>query len=194
MRGPASRAGIREVPPGLPGEAPWPITVVMVTEAERDPRSEPRTLADDLRGRSDDDLAALLKLRPDLFTPVPTDVTSLVARAATRASVTRALERLDRFTLQVVDAFACLPDPTSYSDILALITDRDHLGTAIDRLRELRSRMGWPGRIPRLFVQYETYSDRHRPTSVRRSPPRSADSRQPGWPGCSPTSGSLLTA
>jgi hypothetical protein len=102
-----------------------------------EPRSEPRTLADDLRGRSDEELATLLKLRPDLLTPVPTDVTSLVARATTRASVTRALERLDRFTLQVVDAFACLPDPTTYSDILALITDRDHLATAVHRLRSL---------------------------------------------------------
>src|SRR5829696_6073094 len=36
--------------------------------------SPPRTFADDLRARSDDQLAALLRARPDLVTPVPVDI------------------------------------------------------------------------------------------------------------------------
>ena len=40
------------------------------------------TFADELRARSDEDLAALFKFRPDLVTPVPNDFTSLAARAA----------------------------------------------------------------------------------------------------------------
>lgn len=75
--------------------------------------SGPRSLAEDLRARTDDELAALLRARPDLVVPVPIDVAQLASRAVTRASAMRALDRLDRFTLQVVDAVAVLPDPTT---------------------------------------------------------------------------------
>ena len=56
-------------------------------------------------------LAALLRARPDLLTPVPTDLTQLATRAGTRASVVRALERLDRFALQTAEALAVAPGP-----------------------------------------------------------------------------------
>jgi Helicase conserved C-terminal domain len=75
--------------------------------------SAPRSLADDLRARSDDELAELLRARPDLVTPVPVDIAQLASRATTRASVVRALDRLDRFDLQVVDALAVLSEPTT---------------------------------------------------------------------------------
>ena len=55
--------------------------------------------------------------RPDLFNPVPADMTGLVARATTRLSVIRALDRLDRFTLQVLDALAHLGDPAELSAV-----------------------------------------------------------------------------
>jgi hypothetical protein len=61
--------------------------------------TSPRSLAEALRARDDASLAALLRARPDLITPVPTDLTQLATRAGTRASVVRALERLDRFAL-----------------------------------------------------------------------------------------------
>lgn len=73
------------------------------TTVVRVPRSA-RSFADDLRGRADDDLAALLLARPDLARPAPADITSLAARASTRASVQRALEHLDARLLHLVEA------------------------------------------------------------------------------------------
>ena len=73
----------------------------------------PRSLADDLRERSDTELAVLLRARPDLVNPVPVDIAQLAARATTRASILRAIDRLDRFSLHVVDAIAVLPEPVT---------------------------------------------------------------------------------
>ncbi|MFF3245526.1 helicase-associated domain-containing protein [Streptomyces sp. NPDC002870] len=87
--------------------------------------SSPRTLAEALRARGDEDLAALLRARPDLLSPVPNDLTQLATRAGTRASVVRALERLDRFTLQTAEALAVAPDPAPYATLLALLTGEE---------------------------------------------------------------------
>jgi hypothetical protein len=87
--------------------------------------SSPRTLAEALRTRGDEELAALLRARPDLLNPVPSDLTQLAARAGTRASVVRALERLDRFTLQTAEALAVAPEPSPYATLLALMTGDD---------------------------------------------------------------------
>ncbi|MFF3503655.1 helicase-associated domain-containing protein [Streptomyces sp. NPDC003247] len=81
----------------------------------------PRSLAEALRARDDDSLAALLRRRPDLITPVPTDLTQLATRAGTRASVVRALERLDRFALQTAEALAVAGDPAAYGELLGLM-------------------------------------------------------------------------
>ncbi|QTD99269.1 helicase-associated domain-containing protein [Streptomyces cyanogenus] len=83
--------------------------------------SAPRSLAEALRARDDASLAVLLRSRPDLITPVPTDLTQLATRAGTRASVLRALERLDRFALQTAEALAVAPDPASYDTLLGLM-------------------------------------------------------------------------
>ncbi|WP_447039004.1 helicase-associated domain-containing protein [Streptomyces sp. DSM 118878] len=85
----------------------------------------PRSLAEALRSRGDGQLAALLHARPDLLSPVPTDVTQLAARAGTRASVVRALERLGRFTQQVAEALAVAPEPATYGEVLALLAGDD---------------------------------------------------------------------
>lgn len=82
----------------------------------------PRTLAEELRTRPDEDLAGLLHARPDLLNPVPGDLTQLATRAATRASVARALDRLDRFALQTAEALAVAPDPCPYGTLTALMT------------------------------------------------------------------------
>ncbi|MER6606759.1 helicase C-terminal domain-containing protein [Streptomyces sp. NPDC000927] len=86
----------------------------------------PRTLAEALRARDDESLAGLLRARPDLLTPVPNDITQLATRAGTRASVVRALERLDRFALQTAEALAVAPDPASYGTLLGLLTGDGH--------------------------------------------------------------------
>ncbi|WP_030415736.1 helicase C-terminal domain-containing protein [Streptomyces sp. NRRL S-1448] len=81
----------------------------------------PRTLAEELRTRSDSGLVGLLRARPDLLSPVPGDVTQLATRAGTRASVVRAVERLDRFALQTAEALAVAPDPCPYDTLGALM-------------------------------------------------------------------------
>ncbi|NUV55043.1 DNA-binding protein [Streptomyces coelicolor] len=92
---------------------------------EENPAAAPRSLAEALRGRDDVSLAALLRSRPDLITPVPTDLTQLATRAGTRASVVRALERLDRFTLQTAQALAIASDPATYDELLGLMAGDD---------------------------------------------------------------------
>ncbi|WP_033819577.1 helicase C-terminal domain-containing protein [Kitasatospora sp. MBT63] len=82
----------------------------------------PRTLAEELRARSDQALTGLLRARPDLLNPVPGDLTQLAARLSSRASALRALERLDRFTLQVAEALAALPDGGPDTAVRNLLT------------------------------------------------------------------------
>ncbi|MFF6915504.1 helicase-associated domain-containing protein [Streptomyces sp. NPDC012466] len=103
----------------------------------------PRSLAEALRARGDASLGALLRSRPDLITPVPTDLTQLATRAGTRASVVRALERLDRFALQTAEALAVAADPATYGELLGLMAGDDAdpavvaaLPHALDGLRE----------------------------------------------------------
>lgn len=96
-----------------------------------------RSLADDLRTRPDAELAQLVTLRPDLVRPVPADLTSLAARASTRASVQRAVESLDRAGLAVLEAAV----------VLAPVTDAAELAPALGhprasrRVRELVERL-----------------------------------------------------
>src|SRR5215213_6121231 len=112
------------------------------------PAGAPRSLADDLRARDDAQLLALLRSRPDLAAPVPADLTSLAARATTRASVGRALDGLDGFTLQAVEVLAVLPEPATRSDVARLLGVRPGVAAEpIDRLRELALLWGRDGAL-----------------------------------------------
>lgn len=77
----------------------------------------PRSLADDLRTRSDESLAGLLRRRPDLTAPLPADLAQLAARSHTAGSTTRALDRLDAFVLQVLDVVVVLREPVAAEDV-----------------------------------------------------------------------------
>ncbi len=66
--------------------------------------TSPRSLAEWLRAQPDEALADLLRARPDLAVPAAGDLGALANRAGVRFSVLRALEDLDAWTLQVLDA------------------------------------------------------------------------------------------
>src|SRR5215472_13156948 len=100
--------------------------------------------ADQVRELPDDRLAALLRLRPDLVVPVPADIATLAARAESRVSVARALDPLDRFTLEILDALRLTraDGQTSTEAVLALVGPRTppeaaQVRAAVDRLRAL---------------------------------------------------------
>lgn len=93
---------------------------------------------------------ALLRARPDLVHPVPTDLAHLSMRATTRASVARAVDRLDRWALQVLETLLALAGPTSTAAVRTALTarapgvtaatpavDPAAVDTALDHLREL---------------------------------------------------------
>jgi hypothetical protein len=63
----------------------------------------------------------LVRLRPDLARPAPSDLTSLAARASTRSSVQRALDGLDRGHLQVLEALVVSGDPVDLERTDALL-------------------------------------------------------------------------
>src|SRR4051812_45339356 len=135
------------------------------------PADAPRSLADDLRARDDAQLLALLRGRPDLTAPVPADLTSLAARATTRASVGRALDALDAFTLQVVEVLAVLPEPASRTDVARLLGVRPGVAAEpLDRLRELDLLWGKDGALGLV----RTVRDARGPSPAGLGPPLAA--------------------
>ena len=90
-----------------------------------------------LRARDDDQLAALLTARPDLATPTPPDLSVLASRAIVRVSLGRALDRLDAFTLTVLDALRLTMPRTEASTAAILGVDVSLVSRAVDTLRDL---------------------------------------------------------
>ena len=84
-------------------------------------RRSPRSLADDIRGRDDRALVALVLARPDLARPAPADLTSLAARASTKASVQRAVDALDAGRLQVLEALVVAGDADDSDETTVLL-------------------------------------------------------------------------
>lgn len=108
-------------------------------------------LAAALAGRSDPELASLLRDRPDLAAPAPSSLTALAARAGSRPSVDRALATLDTVGFAVAEAvvaLAPLPHPPAVGDAvgldaapvlerlaaLALVVDGDPLPAVVEAL------------------------------------------------------------
>ena len=63
----------------------------------------------------------MVRHRPDLARPAPSDLTSLAARASTRSSVQRALDGLDRGHLQVLEALVVSGDPVDLARTATLL-------------------------------------------------------------------------
>ncbi len=101
------------------------------------------TLTDWLRAQDDETLAAVLRARPDLATPRPADTTVLATRAGSRASVARAAEGLDTFTLAVLDALLAVNadrGPVALGQATAQLGDLatpEQVSAAAARLRDL---------------------------------------------------------
>ena len=106
-----------------------------------------RTLADQLRTWSDDRLAELLRDRPDLATPAPQDSSQLASRAATRSSIHRALDGLDRLGLSVLDALLVAGQTTIDEVISIVLADEDDVRRALGRLLNLALAWEAPGGI-----------------------------------------------
>ncbi|HEY9521949.1 MAG TPA: hypothetical protein VIR33_01815, partial [Thermopolyspora sp.] len=89
-----------------------------------------------LRGRTDEQLRALMTARPELITPVPAHLAGLATRAMTPSATGRALDRLDRFRLAIVEILAIEPEPQTY-DTLETLVAKSLPGAALDSaLRE----------------------------------------------------------
>lgn len=75
-----------------------------------------RALSKELEARSDDSLRSLFSARPDLISPGVPDFAALAARASGRVSVQRALERLNRPEMQVLETLhLCTNTDTGHS-------------------------------------------------------------------------------
>lgn len=81
---------------------------------------ETRSFADYLRGLDDAALLSLFALRPDLVSPVPPDLSSLAVRANSAPSLARALDSLNEWQFQVLEACAALKEPMSEREIISL--------------------------------------------------------------------------
>ncbi|WP_245765426.1 helicase C-terminal domain-containing protein [Nonomuraea jiangxiensis] len=74
-----------------------------------------------IRGRTDEQLRALVSARPELITPVPAHLEGLASRAGSPSAIGRVLDRLDRFTLAVVETLAVRAGPTPKEELRDLI-------------------------------------------------------------------------
>lgn len=93
------------------------------------------TFADELRARSDQDLAMIFQFRPDLVSPVPNDFSSLAARATSTPSLVRALDSLNLWHYQMVEAACVLPEPFKKSELIAVTNEES--ATALDYLWQM---------------------------------------------------------
>ena len=81
---------------------------------------ETRSFADYLRSLDDAALIALFSHRPDLVTPVPPDIASLAVRASSAPSLARAVDALNLWQYQVLEACAVTEEPFNEKSISAL--------------------------------------------------------------------------
>ncbi|WP_245994462.1 helicase-associated domain-containing protein [Nocardioides immobilis] len=96
-----------------------------------------RSLADQLRSWTDEQVSQLLTSRPDLTTPAPHDFSQLASRAAIRSSLARALDSLTRGELSVLDALVVAGQTTDAEIVSIVHAEEEYVVAALARLRAL---------------------------------------------------------
>lgn len=81
---------------------------------------EMRSFSDYLRSVDDSALLQLFNARPDLISPVPSDIASLSVRACSAPSLARAVDSLNQWQFQVIEAAASLNEPFTEKSLSAL--------------------------------------------------------------------------
>ncbi|MGI8722985.1 MAG: helicase C-terminal domain-containing protein [Geodermatophilaceae bacterium] len=116
-----------------------------------------------LRVQDDGWLSELLRARPDVARPAPSDVASLAGRLIGQVSISRALDQLDAGVLQVIEAMVLLPTPVAASDLASRLrgVPAEDLSHSIDRLTGLGLVWGVPDALHlvegvRLLVNHPT--------------------------------------
>jgi len=106
------------------------------------------SLADELRSRSDEEIAALFSLRPDVISPLPSDMAALAARCNSMPSLMRARDALNKWQLDVLTVACSLTEPFSAMEIMSL-TSKDAKKTLENlQARALLYKDGQKYRIP----------------------------------------------
>lgn len=85
---------------------------------------EMRSFSDYLRSVDDAAFIALFTARPDLVSPVPPNIASLAVRACSAPSLARAIDSLNQWQLQVLEAAASVNEPFS-EKIVSGLTDKE---------------------------------------------------------------------
>jgi len=93
------------------------------------------SFADELRSRSENDLATLFTHRPDLLSPVPNDFSALAARANSTPSLVRALDSLNLWQYQIIEAICAISDAFKKSELIAVTSSETTF--AIEHLWQL---------------------------------------------------------
>jgi len=93
---------------------------------------EMRSFSDYLRSVDDAALINLFSARPDLITPVPPDIASLAVRACSAPSLARAIDSLNAWQFQVLEAAASVNEPFNEKSVISL-TDKE-AKTALEHL------------------------------------------------------------
>ncbi len=106
-------------------------TVDMMSTSAKPPLRR-RSLADDLRHRSTEQVEQLLRRRPDLAVPAPATITEMASRAGLADSLRMALHNCDRRELAVARAVALGGDPTSLAEVTAHLQGGSDIPTAAE--------------------------------------------------------------
>ena len=93
---------------------------------------EMRSFSDYLRSIDDAAFLSLFIARPDLVTPVPPDIASLAVRACSAPSLARAIDSLNQWQFQVLEAAGTLTEPFILKSLVSL-TDKA-ASVALDHL------------------------------------------------------------